>query len=230
MTDLVVLPGFDGTATLLSAFSDAVDCAFDSVTILSYPTAQVLGYAELESLARAALPRGTRFVLLGESFSGPIALSIAATPPAGLVGLVLSTSFARSPIPLLSPLASFARFAPVRALPFPLLSWWLLGRWSTPQLESALRDALLSVTPSVLRARAITALRANVSSCLRAISVPTLYLRATQDRLLSRSSAAHILSAVAPATCVEITGPHLLLQAAPHACALAVGKFSRTLS
>ncbi|MEO7323268.1 MAG: hypothetical protein ABIW82_00405 [Dokdonella sp.] len=122
MTDLVVLPGLDGTATLRSAFVNSVAAEFDSITVVSYPRDKVLDYSELEAFARAALPLDRPFVLLGESFSGPIALSIAAKPPSGLVGLVLSTSFAKSPIPLFSPLASFARFAPVRALPLPLLS------------------------------------------------------------------------------------------------------------
>src|SRR5688572_4533538 len=109
MTALFLLPGLDGTATLHSAFAAAVSHAFDSVTVVSYPTDQALGYSALESLARAALPPVAPFVLLGESFSGPIALSIAADPPPNLVGLVLSTTFARSPVPIFSALASFTR-------------------------------------------------------------------------------------------------------------------------
>lgn len=230
MTDLVVLPGLDGTVALRSDFMDSVAAEFDSVTVVSYPTDQVLDYSELESFARAALPLDRPFVLLGESFSGPIALSIAAEPPAGLLGLVLCASFARSPIPLLSPLASLTRFAPVRALPLPLLSWWLLGRWATPELESSLQRALLGVTPSVLRTRAKIALRADMTERLNAISVPTLYLRATEDRLLSRSAGEHIVSNISHARSVDIAGPHLLLQAAPQACALPIRAFARRLS
>jgi pimeloyl-ACP methyl ester carboxylesterase len=226
MTHLVILPGLDGTAALQSAFVDAIDSAFESVIVVSYPADRILDYSELELLARAALPHGVPFVLLGESFSGPIALSIAADPPPDLVGVVLSTTFARSPVPLLSPLASFTRFAPVRTLPLSLLSWCLLGRWATPQLESSLEDALLSVAPAVLRSRAAIALRVNVASRLRAISIPMLYLRATEDRLLSRS-AGHQIRSVAPnVKSIDIDGPHLLLQASPQASALAVSNFA----
>jgi pimeloyl-ACP methyl ester carboxylesterase len=229
MTALVVLPGLDGTATLHSAFAAAASPAFDSVTVVPYPTDQPLGYSALESLARAALPPVTPFVLLGESFSGPIALAIAADPPPNLVGLILSTTFAKSPVPLLSVLASFTRIAPVRALPLPLLSWFLLGRWATPQLKAALHSALLAVDPDVLRFRAAAALRADASATLGAITVPVLYLRATHDRLLSRSTGEQILSAIPRCTAVEIAGPHLLIQAAPEDCARAVADFADCL-
>ena len=229
MTALVVLPGLDGTATLHSAFADAVGTAFDSVDVISYPTDRSLDYAALQALVRAALPSDLPFVLLGESFSGPIALSIAADPPSNLVGLVLSTTFANSPAPLLSPFAPFTSLAPVRVLPLSLLSWWLLGRWATPQLETALQDALLTVAPTVLRFRAATALRANALSGCGAISVPVLYLRATDDRLLSRRAGKQIASAIPHCTTVDIAGPHLLLQAMPQACARAVSAFASQL-
>ncbi|WP_454831596.1 alpha/beta fold hydrolase [Pseudoxanthomonas wuyuanensis] len=229
MTALVVLPGLDGTATLHSAFADAVGTAFDSVAVISYPPDQPLDYTVLEGLVRAALPSVAPFVLLGESFSGPIALSIAANPPSNLVGVVLSTTFIESPAPLFSPFASFTRLAPVRVLPLPLLSWWLLGRWATPQLEAALQSALLTVTPAVLRFRAATALRARALASCRSVSVPVLYLRATNDRLLSRRAGRQIALAIPHCTTADIAGPHLLLQAVPQACACAVSEFATRL-
>lgn len=229
MTTLVVLPGLDGTATMHTEFVEAVRPSFERVSVIAYPTNKILGYEELEVLVRASLPKDSPFVLLGESFSGPIALSIAADPPCNLVGLVLSTTFARSPVPLLSAFASFVRFAPVRSIPMFLLSWLLLGRWTTPQLQTALRGALESVDPNVLRARAVAALRVDVSSSLGKISVPVLYLRATRDRLLSRRALTRMASGVSHTLVIDIPGPHLLLQASPEACAEAVNSFSRRL-
>src|SRR5689334_15820463 len=105
MTSLVVLPGLDGTATQLNDFVQALGSEFHEVTIVKYPRDQLLGYVELESLVRAALPVDRSFILLGESFSGPIALSIAASNPAGLAGIVLCASFAKAPIPAFRPFA-----------------------------------------------------------------------------------------------------------------------------
>ncbi len=228
MTALVVLPGLDGTATLHSGFSSAASHLFESLVVIPYPPQEPLGYSALETLVRCALPLAAPFVLLGESFSGPIALSIAAAPPSNLMGVVLSTSFGNSPFPALSTLATFARFAPVRTVPLSLLSWWLLGRWATPELESSLRDALLTVSPAVLRFRAAAALRASLPA-LVTVSVPVLYLRATQDRVLPRAAGERLVTCIPQCTLTDIAGPHLLLQAAPEACATAVGDFVRHL-
>lgn len=225
MTALIVLPGLDGTASLHSAFADAIAKSVDSFTVIAYPIDEPLDYPPLESLVRASLPIDRPFVLLGESFSGPIALSIAANPPANLVGVVLSTTFASPPMPLLAPLATLARFAPVRSIPSAPLSWLLLGRWATPQLERSLSEALLTVSPSVLRSRAAIALRADVTSCLPAILVPVLYLRATGDRLLGARAGNDIAAAIPQCSIADIPGPHLLLQAVPQPCALAIGDF-----
>ncbi|QDH68785.1 alpha/beta fold hydrolase [Marilutibacter alkalisoli] len=223
MTALVVLPGLDGTATLHSAFCAAANFTFDTIKVVPYPPDHPLGYAELETLARAELP-STPFVLLGESFSGPIALSVATDPPPGLIGIVLSTTFARPAIPALSPFAPLVRFMPARAAPIALLSWWLLGQWTTPALRSSLKNALDSAASSVLAFRAAAALRPPAVN-LAAISAPTLYLRATGDRLLAASAGEHIRSSIPQSRLVDIAGPHLLLQAAPGPCAHAIGDF-----
>ncbi|GAB3097629.1 alpha/beta fold hydrolase [Lysobacter terrae] len=228
MTALIVLPGLDGTATLHAEFLSACD-AFESAVAIPYPTHRPLGYRELEVLVRAELPTSDPFVLLGESFSGPIALSIAANPPANLVGVVLSTTFVASPFRPLAPLAPLLRLVPVRSVPLAVLSWLLLGRWATRELQASLQSALQSVSPDVLNFRAETALRASIPNA-GTIAVPTLCLRATDDRLLPASAGERIRSAIAGCEVVQITGPHLLLQAAPVECARVVSEFFRPSS
>ncbi len=128
MTHLVLLPGLDGTGTLHTSFVAAARPAFQQVTVLTYPADIPLSYKALEDRVRESLPTDAPLLLLGESFSGPIAIRIAAHPPPNLVGVVLSTTFACSPLPGLSPIAPLLRFAPVRGVPHALLSWGLLGR------------------------------------------------------------------------------------------------------
>lgn len=229
MLSLVILPGLDGTTELLSDFMRAAVPLFDSVSAIRCPVDQPLGYTELEAMVRQSLPRNGDFILLGESFSGPIALSIAADPPPGLRGLVLSTTFAKNPVSLLRPLAGLARFAPVRAMPLRILSSWLLGRWATPGLEALLRDALRSVGADVLRCRAMAAMRADVTACLKRIAVPVIYLRATGDRLLAAAVGDHVLRGIPHARLAHIAGPHLLLQTAPVAVANEIAAFAAGL-
>ena len=85
MLTLVLLPGMDGTGIFFEDFAAVAQPEFDPV-IVRYPDDPSRGYAGLEPVARAALPRDKPFLILGESFSGPIAISIAASNPPGLVG------------------------------------------------------------------------------------------------------------------------------------------------
>ncbi len=78
MVALVLLPGLDGTGLLFDEFTSALGSDVD-VIVASYPVNKPLGYAELEPIARSFIPSDNPFFLLGESFSGPIALSIAAS-------------------------------------------------------------------------------------------------------------------------------------------------------
>ncbi len=209
---------------MLAEFVAELEAEF-LVTVATYPATRPLGYLELESVARAVLPTEGPFVLIGESFSGPIAISIAASNPSGLLGLVLCASFARNPLPSLRLFAQLTRLAPVRAVPILFLSWWLLGRWSTPQLKSTLRAALAQVAPSVLRARAAAALQVNFTTCLSSVRVPALYLRASNDRLIPSSVADHLQQTLPSMTVTEVAGPHFLFQVAPRTCANLVRQF-----
>jgi thioesterase domain-containing protein len=73
MVALVLLPGMDGTGELFAPFLAALG-PDQAVVVVRYPTDRELGYAELEQVARAALPVDQPFILLGESFSGPVAI------------------------------------------------------------------------------------------------------------------------------------------------------------
>jgi pimeloyl-ACP methyl ester carboxylesterase len=226
---LVLLPGMDGTASLFSEFSTALGAEFEVIPV-SYPSDVPLGYRELEQVARAALPEDKPFVLLGESFSGPIAIAIAASSPPGLLGLVLCCSFARNPLPLVATLRSFIKLLPVRVVPPSLLGFFLLGRFSSPSLAARFRQALSGVTPQALKARALAVLSVDVSQELREVSVPVLYLRASEDRVVPSSSVAHVVSVKPTAEVVELVAPHFLLQAIPAAAAEVVSMFVTRLS
>ncbi|RUL74558.1 alpha/beta fold hydrolase [Dyella choica] len=228
MAALVILPGLDGTTTMHDAFKHAAASVFESVVAIRFPAERVLGYAALEEWIRPRLPCEQPFWLLGESFSGPLALSIAASPPPNLAGVILSTTFARVAVPWLKPLAPLVRMAPAQYAPLSLLRWLLLGRWATKPLTQALADAISEVAPNVLQARAALTLQVDVTSLLTSISLPVLYLRATEDRLLAPSAWKPITSAVKHARKVDIEGPHLLLQARPVECAKAIAGFIRS--
>jgi pimeloyl-[acyl-carrier protein] methyl ester esterase len=224
MVTLVLLPGLDGTGLLFADFAASFGPDV-KVVVTSYPTGIPLGYSELESVARSFLPQNRPYFLLAESFSGPIGISIAASSPPGLLGLILCCSFARNPVPMLAPLRSLAGTFLVSVAPLRLLGFFLLGRFSSPTLLAALANSLARVTAPVLLARVRAVLTVDVSASLPRIRVPVLYLRASEDRLVSRSSSERV-AALAPQTKIaDFTAPHFLLQVLPWPVACKVATF-----
>ncbi|MGH8036775.1 MAG: alpha/beta fold hydrolase [Stenotrophomonas sp.] len=227
---LVILPGLDATGTQHAAFCAALREHGVASTVIAYPVDRPLGYAALEAFVRQALPATQDYVLLGESFSGPLALAIAAQPPPRLRGMVLSTTFARSPWRALRAAQAALYRAPVRLLPMPILSWWLLGRWSTPALRAALAAALARVDADVLRTRAAAVLGVDHTVYATRVVLPSLCLHARNDRLLPGHCQRH-LSRLLPAQCVRwFDGPHLLLQTRPQVAAAEVAAFVHSLT
>jgi surfactin synthase thioesterase subunit len=80
---LVLLPGLDGTGELFEPFLKALPSSLTS-QVVSYPTEQYLTYKELVSLVQRVLPHKEPFVLLGESFGGPLSIEVAASSPPNL--------------------------------------------------------------------------------------------------------------------------------------------------
>lgn len=223
---LRILPGLDGTGRLSDPFLAAVrQHGIANASAIAYPANRCLDHDALADHARQRLPRDSEFVLLAESFSGPIGISIAADPPPGLRGLILSTTFARAPLPRCGPLAPLLRYAPVHSAPNALLSPLLLGRWSTPALRSALRATLREVPADVLRHRAALSLHVDRSACLTHIRVPTLILQAKQDRLVSARVSGALVAGVTGSRLESLDGPHLLLQTRVEACSRLVAGF-----
>jgi len=218
---LVLLPGLDGTGHLFQAFIAALGPQVRTV-VVCYPPDQALDYTGLEAIARTFLPANEPYHLLAESFSGPIGISIAASAPPGLRGLILSCTFARNPLPWLAFARPLIGLAPIRSLPMAVLSHFLLGRFDTTTQCAALKQALGGVSPRALRARAKAALSANVSADLEKVHVPILYLRASEDKLIP-AACARLISSLAPAAKIEtIQAPHFLLQTAPSAAIAAI--------
>ncbi len=221
---LVLLPGMDGTGFLFEEFIAALGPGINPV-IVSYPAKQILDYAQLESFAHQHLPIGQPFMLLGESFSGPIAISLAATAPPGLAGLILCCSFARNPRPSLSCLQGIVKFLPITRL-VEALNPLLLGRFGSVRLRSQIKRALAGVSSATLRGRLLAVLTVDVSHALAQVQVPVLYLRASEDWLVP-ASASQLIAALSPrARVATVEGPHMLLQAAPESSAWEVRKFA----
>ena len=223
---LVLLPGLDGTGKLFSEFVKNLGPSVGSL-IVAYPKDRPLGYNELESLVLAALPRNQPFILLGESFSGPIAMRIAAQSPAGLVAVIVCGTFAKNPFPWARWARPLAAYVPLKSLPRWVRAPLMWGSTSPQRAPAQMQRAIAGVSPAVIRHRIAALLAVDESAALGAIRLPTLVLRATRDRVISRAATQWILKTLPAARLVEIDGPHLLLQTRPAECAAIVLEFMR---
>ncbi|MFZ6756081.1 alpha/beta fold hydrolase [Undibacterium sp. Ji50W] len=205
------MPGLDGTGTLYAPLHQALDGRCRLI-VVTYPVDQALDYAALETVARTYLPEDEDYMLLGESFSGPIGISIAASQPPGLRALILCASFARNPRPSLAGFRHLLPCLPVRMAPLAVVSHLLLGKFSTAEWRQLLTSALASVSTDVLKARMRSVLLADVRGELSDIKVPVLYLRATQDRLVPASAHKDIQKCLPSKELYEFDAPHFLLQ------------------
>jgi len=232
---LIVLPGLDGTGRRISDFSAHLAAGAQladriETRIVAYPVDRALGYPQLEQRVREELPADRRFVLLGESFSGPIAIEIGADPPPGLRGIVLCASFARNPFPLLAWCWPFAPLLPVKSLPRGLRARFAWGSRHAADAPAGADRASAPVARRVLTHRIAALLRVDATAALAQLRVPLLLLQASRDRIVSSAATAAMLAAAPRAEHRVIEGPHLLLQARPAASAAAVRAFVQGLA
>ncbi|KQV60655.1 hypothetical protein ASC95_04235 [Pelomonas sp. Root1217] len=225
MTTLVLLPGMDGTGRLFQPFIRELPADW-RVIVVSYPADARQGYEELTSLAQAALPTDGSLVLLGESFSGPVAIRLASALGSRLQALILCCTFARNPRPGLSWLSGLMGGLPSpAAVPAAVSSRVMLGTQAPTESRMLLAQALLELPATVLRARLKAVMKVNVIQQLKQIRAPVLYLQARQDHIVPRDVAAALQQAVPSLQVVSLEGPHGLLQAAPVTAAAALQAF-----
>jgi pimeloyl-[acyl-carrier protein] methyl ester esterase len=229
---LVLLPGMDGTGDLFASLVGALAPSMP-VEVVRYPGHEALGYEDLHKFILARMTTAP-FVLLGESFSGPLAISIAATQPSGLHGVILSCTFAQNPRPAFSFASGLADNWVSRKIPPHLLTRLvaplLLGRSAPARLRTALEQALRKLSPQAMAKRTQEVLRVDVRDKLKLIRVPVMYLQAEQDRVVPASAATSLKQNFPSIEIVRIDGPHCLLQVSPAPAALAIQSFCSKLS
>src|SRR5690625_755853 len=94
----VFLPGLDGAGIFFEPFLKVLPKEIEPV-VFAYPGEEKLDYDQLFEWLLPQLPKGEPFLVIAESFGGPLAVRLAAAGPAGMVGAVVSASFVINPLP-----------------------------------------------------------------------------------------------------------------------------------
>ena len=180
---------------------------------------------------KAAASDSEPFVVLGESFSAPLAVRLAASNLPNLAGLVISAGFVCNPFPNWGFfLRAVARPAVFRLSPpnF-VLEYFSLGHQPPDDLKQSVRRAVRSVSPRVLAGRVQEILRCDVREDLARVKAPIMYLQAADDRLVGPQCSEQVRKIQRSAALVSVLGPHMILQRQPRSCAEAIVKFCSSI-
>jgi hypothetical protein len=223
-TTLVLLPGLDGTEVFFRPLLAALPVWINPV-VVTFPPTGPNGYADLLPVVRAAIAGHEDFYILGWSFSGPLALMIAASEPVKTKGVILCASFVRSPLPgrlwprllAFAPFIGFLRF--VRRVPI------FLGKSPGNPYRRDKAETWSRVSAAVLakRIRAILAVdaRDHLHTCPRRV----LYLASSHDEIVSPNCGDEVVREKENAVLITIDGPHLAMYTNPLAAVGAIVPF-----
>lgn len=205
---VLLLPGLHGTTELFDAFIANAPTGFITEAVpLAMDEPQ--SYRRLAEQVAQVLPSGPIHIV-AESFSGPLAVLLA-TKVRSVRSVVLCATFVRPPVPAgLNHLPDWIlRLRPPTAAVATFMSG---GNW---KVAKALTSAISHVDRSVLAGRIREVMRVDVTAELSALAIPTLYIRATRDRLVSARAAQQIHDANPRCRIVDMDAPHLVLQTQP---------------
>ena len=222
---LVIMPGMDGTGKLLDPFLASLPSDW-AITIVKYPSAGSQDYATLTQHAHSYFPQDEDFVLLAESFGGPIAVMAAERRPQNLKALILCATFVRNPLAWFARPLRWLICAPLfRLTPLVFARLILMSFRRSPNAAKLFRQAMDATTPEALSLRAKAATGCDVRQTLAATEIPMLLLHGRRDWVLSRRTVKDVQTQRPDAKVVTLEGPHLLLEMRPWQCRDAIITF-----
>lgn len=224
----VLLPGIDGTGRMFGPLSGQLP-AWLVPSVIAYPAERFLSYAQLVEYVLPRLPVDRPYIVIAESFAGPLALQLSTRTQENLRALVLCATFVRNPRPHL------ARLAPLllreSVLAHPPHKW--LARLIVTGIDAPdwMLDQALQIhehiSPRVILQRLYEVIHVDVAAVLRDCRPPILHLYALHDHLILQRPTREIQQIRPDITSIGIDGPHFLLQTRPQQCEAAIEKFLR---
>jgi len=217
-----LLPGLDGTGELFSEFIN--DLSEDiTVTCIKYPELEQLGYTELVTYVQSRLPINEDFIILSESFSGPIAFELAKTELKHLKAIIFVASFLRKPNRVLMwlvrilPLLIILRHSP----PDFIIRKWLLGDSAKNEMVEKFKLILRRLPINIIkfRLREIYNLGFEEKEYKFSINIPVYFIKPLQDRLVLKDNYRDFSKCCLNFDLFTVDGPHFILQNKAKICA-----------
>jgi 3-oxoadipate enol-lactonase len=212
---LVLVPGMDGTGRLFYRQVPLLARRFRVATYRLREDASSMNalVQDLATVIRTVAPDGTPATVLGESFGGTVALSMALARPDLVRALVVLNSFPYFAPRLRLSLAIFT----LQAVPFPWQVMGVVRRLTAFRLHSkfthrAEMRRFLDLTRDTTRPGYLARLRIlqgyDVRDRLKHIRAPTLFLAADQDHLVPAVEQAAAMAARVPGAALRVLEGH----------------------
>lgn len=210
---IVLLPGLHGTRGLFGPLLKAIPPEYPRV-VVGYPCEQALGAEELLRYVDDQAPREGPLIVVGESFSGPVATELAARRGQQVRLLVLSASFVSAPMPrwLCHLGAMVANRGP---RPLFVVRHSLSVPAGSDEMVRKIRTEAQSNSPQVMASRLRLVAQCDARAALRRCSAPVLYLHGRSDRVVGRRSMEQVRQIRPDTRVVQFDCGHMILQFRP---------------
>lgn len=224
---LVLLPGLDGTGDLFSPLLRALsdfECE-----VIRLPETGAQDYASITRFVKEKLPEED-FILVAESFSGPIGAALAKEGIDSLTGVIFVATFLSAPSSILLAIAQLLPLKLLSNLPFAkhFHKALFLGAKASNELTHLFISTVRSL-PSVLIKARLSSMHSLTFSADE-IELPVGYIQAASDKLVSPDKFFEFDNYFNNISIRKIEGPHFILQANPTACAAAITELATLLT
>ncbi len=222
---LLILPGMPGTDALFKPLVDELEGHFE-IDAVSYPPDEPLGYEQLLNFVTSRIPKKNPYFILGESFSGPLAVMAATRNQENLLGVILVASFVTSPMPRwIYCLKRFARGPILDVRPRSHINDRLMGKKCDERTRIWIHENLPRLKNEVLSARVLAVLDVNVREDLKNLQAPILYIAGSDDWLIGKKCIDVIWLCRPDVEIKVLEGGHMILQTRPDDSAQAIIDF-----
>ncbi|GKS57543.1 hypothetical protein YTPLAS18_10700 [Nitrospira sp.] len=221
---LVLLPGLDGTEVFFRPLLRALP-PWIHPHVVCFPATAPADYPRLLSVVSKALKGISQYHVLGWSFSGPLALMLAAAQPESVQGVILVSTFLRPPRPQYVRL----RFAAVTPMIWAIRAGRRLPLWLTQRSGCELwRDKCETwrrVNTRMVAGRIRAVLAVDAREQLRTCPRPVLCLAGRHDRVVPYRNVQDIVRTRPSIRVHMMEGNHFALYTNPTSAAQVIGGF-----
>ena len=205
---LVLLPGMDGTGRLFSPLLDELS-QFDC-EIIPLPDQGDQDYASITAHVKGRLPRED-FILVAESFSGPVGAALAMEGIENLKGIIFVATFLSPLNEILLRIARYLPFKFLSSLPFANYFYkrLFLGAGANDELLRLFQSIMSAMPPALIRARIKAMFSLKEFSGIS--DLPVSYIQASADKLVPSGKVREFERYFRNIDVRVVEGPHFIL-------------------